>query len=608
MEAKRMNKKIFSILLSMILMVSMLSVPAFAEPVEGNGDNGEVKDDLIEITEAPELQDKYNSPLPATISLSADGAEDIDKDGIYDIEIAKGDNKGFSVNAVVSSNDVPIDNAEITFSSSNENAVRVNDAGEVTVSAATGEEPAVITAEFAGTEEYQAASAEIKVKVVEITPVPQPTEMILMVEGIEDNDGDGIYDIEINRGTEKSFTLNAKVTKDDAPVENAEVAFSSSDTNAVKVTDAGEVTVSSATEAEPAVITTEFAGNDEYQAVSATIRVNVEEWIPSVNKPSNLDEELVQESVVFRTKDENGSFGSLMILDRDLTDSDLDAIKDGQMDVWHGYKYKKANNNITTSIDESINEDGRYVVKYGSEKKDLEVKAAGEVNSASDNNAAVDVTDGIISVIDKVSDIVKITIEAAGDEFTKAAKRTIDVEVAKGDQVITVSKTSYSLPFGYKKFNLGAKSNASDAVLKYSSNNSAVAVDIAGNITIKNVTGSRTAVITIKSGETEKYDAAPAKTVSIKVTNPKAPWLTAKAIGGRKVQLSWTGVTGATKYQIQPYLGSKALKAKTVTSKSIKNTKLRRGRTYKYKVRAVVTANGRTIYGPWSNIRSVVVK
>ena len=287
-----------------------------------------------------------------------------------------------------------------------------------------------------------------------------------MVEGIEDNDGDGIYDIEINRGTEKSFTVNAKVTKDDALVDNAEVAFSSSDTNAVKVTDAGEVTVSSATEAELTVITAEFAGNEEYQAVSATISVNVEEWIPSVNKPSNLDEELVQEAVVFRTKDENGSFGSLMILDRELTDSDLEAIKDGQMDVWHGYKYKKANNNITTSIDESINEDGRYVVKYGSKEKDLEVKATGDVNSVSDNSAAVDVTDGIVSVVNKVSGIVRITIEAAGDEFTKAAKRTIDVEVAKGDQIITVSKTSYSVPFGYKSFNLGAKSNDPDAVLK----------------------------------------------------------------------------------------------------------------------------------------------
>ena len=547
-----MNKKIFSILLSMILMVSMLSVPAFAEPDE-------------EVNASP------------TVNTETDNDEGL-----------TGSDTGEQDNTQVNNND---NASEDIADPQGENGQQGS------------EEPSA----------HVPAEPDTTEPVTVEETVPQPAEMILMVEGIEDNDGDGIYDIEINRGTEKSFNLNAKVTKDDALVKNAVVAFSSSDTNAVKVNDEGEVTVSSATEAEPAVITAEFAGNDEYQAVSATISVNVEEWIPSVSKPSNLDEELVQDAVVFRTKDENGSFGSLMILDRELTDSDLEAIKDGQMDVWHGYKYKKANNNITTSIDESINEDGRYVVKYGSEKKDLEVKAAGDVNSASDNSAAVDVTDGIISVIDKVSDIVKITIEAAGDEFTKAAKRTIDVEVAKGDQVITVSKTSYSLPFGYKKFNLGAKSNASDAVLKYSSNNSAVAVDSAGNITIKNVTGSRTAVITIKSGETEKYDAAPAKTVSIKVTNPKSPWLTLKAIGGRKVQLSWTGVTGATKYQIQPYLGNKKLSLKTLdakkfASRSIKNTKLRRGRTYQYKIRAIVTANGRTIYGPWSTLRSVKVK
>ena len=165
------------------------------------------------------------------------------------------------------------------------------------------------------------------------------------------------------------------------------------------------------------------------------------------------------------------------------------------------------------------------------------------------------------------------------------------------------------MPFGTRNFNLGAKSNAGpEAKIEYSSNNAAVGVDSAGNVTIKNVTGSRAAVITIRSDATDRYNAAPDRTVSITVTSPSAPSLTAKAIGKRKVQLSWSGVTGAISYQIQPYLGKKTLKAKTVTSTSIKNTKLKKRKTYKYKVRAVVTANGRTIYGPWSTLRSVKVK
>ena len=596
-----MNKKIFSILLSMILMVSMLSVPAFAEPTyEGNVGVKEPG----ETQEEPAVQD----PLPAELSLTIDGAKYNDSYDAYVIEIDRGTEKTFNVTAEVKSNGTSVDNAAVKFSSSNPDAVKVNAEGEVTVSSATEAEPAVITAEFAGNEEYQAASAEIKVKVVEITQDPLPAELSLTVDGAKYNDSYDAYVIEINRGTEKTFNVTAEVKSNSTSVDNAAVKFSSSNPDAVKVNAEGEVTVSSATEAEPAVITAEFAGNEEYQAVSATISVNVEEWIPSVNKPSNLDEELVQEAVVFRTKDENESFGSLMILDRELTDSDLDAIKDGQMDVWHGYKYKKANNNITTSIDSNINEAGRYEVKYGSEEKDLEVKATGDVSSSSDN-VAIDVTDGIISVIDKVSDIVKITIEAAGDEFTKAAKRTIDVEVVKGDQFISVDKDSYSVPFGTRNFNLGAKSNAGpEAKIEYSSNNAAVGVDSAGNVTIKNVTGSRAAVITIRSDATDRYNAAPDRTVSITVTSPSAPSLTAKAIGKRKVQLSWSGVTGAISYQIQPYLGKKTLKAKTVTSTSIKNTKLKKRKTYKYKVRAVVTANGRTIYGPWSTLRSVKVK
>ena len=45
-----MNKKIFSILLAMILMVSMLSMPVFADPTEdGNGDGKVNVNDLIRL-------------------------------------------------------------------------------------------------------------------------------------------------------------------------------------------------------------------------------------------------------------------------------------------------------------------------------------------------------------------------------------------------------------------------------------------------------------------------------------------------------------------------------------------------------------------------------
>lgn len=591
-----MNKKIFSILLAMILMVSMLSMPVFADPTEG----GSVQETG---TETPEENLNNGSG-----EEDKTGEEDISTTGAGDDQKQETEGSGEDGTEGTATN--PTDGEQ------------------------GGEQPA---------QETVKKSYKISLSIDESYLCPATDRVYT---------GDNAVTVDINRGVEKRVPLKVEVTEvaeeqvsDTDASETGEVSEEETLTateeepvvtdeektlepeESVVVPEVPEVAVTSnsdavliestkdgywlilkaATEVTPAEITAAIAASDTCNAAETAIYVNVEEWIPSLKEPTAATGKTA-ETVVCR----EGREANLMILEKnleDLDENDLEAIKSGKLEIWQGYKYKKADNNITTSIDESINEneDGRYVVKFGSKEKDLEIKATGDVSSTSDN-VAVEVTDGIISVIDKISDIVKITIEAAGDEFTKAAKRTIDVEVIKGDQVITVSKASYSLPFGYKKFNLGAKSNASGAELKYSSNNAAVAVDSSGNITIKNVTGSRAAVITIRSDATDRYNAAPDRTVSITVTSPSAPSLTAKAIGKRKVQLSWSGVTGAVRYQIQPYLGRKTLKAKTVTSTSIKNTKLKKRKTYKYKVRAIVTANGRTIYGPWSTLRSVKVK
>ena len=595
-----MNKKIFSILLSMILMVSMLAMPVFAEPTDGG--DGEAKETIettdggsgqVTVTETPEENsttdgedsstngdsNKQEPGTEGTVGGGTDGTETVPSDG------EQGSEQSAHVTAKKSYNiRLSIDESLLST-----DPVYTGD-NAVTVDINRGVEKRV----------------PLKVEVTEAAE-----------EKVSDKDASETGEVseeETLTATEEEPVVNneEKSSESEEPVVVPEVpevvVTSNSDAVTIESNEDGYwLILKAATEVTPAEITAAIAASDTCNATETAIYVNVEEWIPSLKEPTAATGKTA-ETVVCR----EGREANLMILEKnleDLDENDLEAIKSGKLEIWQGYKYKKADNNITTSIDESINEneDGRYVVKFGSKEKDLEIKATGDVSSTSDN-VAVEVTDGIISVINKVSDIVKITIEAAGDEFTKAAKRTIDVEVVKGDQVITVSKASYSLPFGYKKFNLGAKSNASGAELKYSSNNAAVGVDSVGNVTIRNVTGSRAAVITIRSDATDRYNAAPDRTVSITVTSPSAPSLTAKAIGKRKVQLSWSGVTGAVSYQIQPYLGKKTLKAKTVTSTSIKNTKLKKRKTYKYKVRAVVTANGRTIYGPWSTLRSVKVK
>ena len=65
----------------------------------------------------------------------------------------------------------------------------------------------------------------------------------------------------------------------------------------------------------------------------------------------------------------------------------------------------------------------------------------------------------------------------------------------------------------------------------------------------------------------------------------------------------------ATKYQVA-YKTSKAKKWKKATTakRSYTIKKMKKGKTYKIKVRAVVKYNGKTYYGPWSKIRKARVK
>jgi fibronectin type 3 domain-containing protein len=87
---------------------------------------------------------------------------------------------------------------------------------------------------------------------------------------------------------------------------------------------------------------------------------------------------------------------------------------------------------------------------------------------------------------------------------------------------------------------------------------------------------------------------APAKVASLKLT-----------AASKSVTLKWGKVTGAAGYEIYRYnaAAKKYEKIKTIKAASTltyKNTKLTKGKTYKYKVRAYRTVNGTTYYGAYS--------
>ena len=96
--------------------------------------------------------------------------------------------------------------------------------------------------------------------------------------------------------------------------------------------------------------------------------------------------------------------------------------------------------------------------------------------------------------------------------------------------------------------------------------------------------------------------AKPAKVKNVKATTKAS-----------SVTLKWSKVSGVTGYQVYRYnttLG-KYVKLGTVkgaATVSFQNTKLKKGTTYRYKVRAYKTENGKNVYGTFSTAVSIKVK
>lgn len=273
-----------------------------------------------------------------------------------------------------------------------------------------------------------------------------------------------------------------------------------------------------------------------------------------------------------------------------------EAVVDGAIEVFKkGVKYKKLDQEISAS-------DIDITVRIG-ETKAIGASAKTDFIYESDDKSVAEVDDeGNIKA--KEAGTAQITIKAGDDKYYNAAEKTITVTVLnKENQTIKTPNNTYSKRFGQPAFSLGVSAKTK-LTYKVTSGSSVVAVDSKGKVSIRD-TG--TAKVTITASETDLYNAT-RKTVTVKVNPPAAPSLTAKAIGNRKVQLNWSAVPGAVKYQIQPQIGNKSLTAKTVSGRTIKNTGLKRGRQYKYKIRAIVTVNKKTMLSPWSVSRAVRVK
>ncbi|MBD5545288.1 MAG: hypothetical protein HDR01_13905 [Lachnospiraceae bacterium] len=129
-------------------------------------------------------------------------------------------------------------------------------------------------------------------------------------------------------------------------------------------------------------------------------------------------------------------------------------------------------------------------------------------------------------------------------------------------------------------------------------------------LTYKNNTKTGKATITVKG----KGKFKGTKTVNFYIVPKKLSIKTLKALGNKKLKLTWKRNKTASGYQIQLALDKKFTKGvKTVNIK--KNTtisktisKLKKGKRYYVRIRAYKTVSGKKYYGKYSSVKSVKIK
>ncbi len=182
--------------------------------------------------------------------------------------------------------------------------------------------------------------------------------------------------------------------------------------------------------------------------------------------------------------------------------------------------------------------------------------------------------------------------------------------VKKAGQKISV-KTEFKKTYGEKAFSLKAKLKKGDGVLRYVSKQPSVVTinKKSGKVVIK---GTGIAKIVITSSETGKYKKV-SKTVTIKVAPQKAVLTEAKGKGPGKALLKWKKTEKASGYQIQyatnaAFRSSRRISVAKGSAKSKAVSKLKRKKTYYFRIRAYKKAGKAAVYGAYSKAKKVRVE
>ncbi len=396
------------------------------------------------------------------------------------------------------------DDAALTFTSSDESIVTVDETGKLT-GIKLGK--ANITINFAGSNEYLPSNATVSVEVI-LTP----TEIIV----------DKTYGLKLDSDGNINATLS--------PAEAGSLTYTSSDENVVTVDEFGNLTTVSAGNSN---ITITFAGDEKYAPCSATVLVSVYRLeIPTeisvndtievhVGDQINIGAELIPNNagtLIYATTDSN-----IVAVDEN---GNIHALKVGTANITINFigddKFNASNATvkiIVSQIPTEIIADETTVTLNLTENTTANVSLnpveAGSLTYTSGNESVATVDENGL-IIAKGVGSTTITVSYAGNEnYTAADDVVITVNVVTVATEITVNSTEISL-YVDDTVNINATLNYPEAgdLIYTSSDDNVVTVDSTGKLI---AIGEGEANITIKFEADGKYLASN-KTVKVVVS------------------------------------------------------------------------------------------
>ena len=394
------------------------------------------------------------------------------------------------------------DDVRLNFTSSNENVVRVNDAGEIT---AVGAGSAYITVSFAGNEKYTAA--ENKIIIVAVSKIPTTIE---------------IFDSHVDMYIDGEHMSDVALVPGDA----GELHYKSSDYTVVYVDQSGFLT---AYDVGTAQITVSFPGNDMYEASEGVFSVTVNRHETSIDVVDKLDVKVGDMLNLNATlspseagkPDYASSNESVVKVNRS---GEVTAVSAGSTIITVSFKgnnyYADASKDIivtVSKVDTSIDVADKVEMTVGDVvnlNATLTPGGAGELNYSSSDESVVCVNEiGELTAISGGSAIVTVRF-AGNDKYAAAESKNILVTVGKLPAVIDVTGKLEMKVDEVIRLNASLTPEGAGELVYVSSDESVVTVNSLGEVT--GITGG-SAIVTVKFTGNDEYSAAESKNVLVTV-------------------------------------------------------------------------------------------